>query len=233
MDYLYKIFNKLDHFSFTKEYERRLSFDSVKQFDLSMKPINQAEVFELYYIPTNNIVDAVAKIYKVSKELMMIFSKLPNVAKDQFILESIVEELFHTNELEGVGSSKVEIANSVRNIEEHHKEKQRFESMILQYKNLMFEQISLPASPRDIRNMYDRITAGEIDDSNLPDGSVFRKGPTPVLAQSGSGKVIHRGVMPEDKIIQAVERLLQFMNEADDVTELIKIAIGHYYFDYI
>src|SRR5690625_3273701 len=46
---------------------------------------------------------------------MMIFSKLPNVAKDQFVLESIVEELFHTNELEGVGSSKVEIANSVRN----------------------------------------------------------------------------------------------------------------------
>ncbi|WP_096549668.1 Fic family protein [Ureibacillus thermosphaericus] len=233
MRYLYKFFYEVEKNEFEDKYIQRINSDAAKRLMLFIKPMNQPKSFQLFYVPTNYIIDIVAKIYKLSGELNFIFNQLPKVAKDHFILECLVEELFNTNELEGVKSSKEEIARSVKNIKMNKNVNNRFNSMVKSYMNLINGNTSLPASPVNIRKIYDEITEGEIEESELPDGEIFRKEVTHVLKKSGTGKVIHRGLTPEVKIINEVEKLLVFMNQSDEVPEIIKVAIGHYFFGYI
>src|SRR5690625_867924 len=106
MKYLYKLFHQYDNTEFQKMYKQRLAADSLVRINLNIKPINQSNIFELYYLPTNYIVDLVTNIYSLSGDLNFIFNQLPSVAKNQFIMECLTEELFNTNELEGVRSSR-------------------------------------------------------------------------------------------------------------------------------
>lgn len=233
MQYIYKLFHQYDQSTFVEKYTKRTTSETVVWLDLSIKPINQPNIYELYYIPTNEMLHRIAEIYKVSGELNLNYHKLPIVAKDQFILESLVEELYKTNELEGVKSSKAEIATSVKSIQLKKTDKKRFDSMIKSYRDLVSRKVSLPTSAKDIRSIYDNITEGEISETNLPDGETFRKEVVKVLAKSGTNQIIHRGVQPESMIVTSIKQLLKFLNKSDDVPPIIKVAIGHYYFGYI
>ena len=99
--------------------------------------------------------------------------------------------------------------------------------------SLYYGENSLPTKAVDVRKIYDKITEGEIEKSELPDGEIFRKDATNVFRKSGSGKVIHRGVTPEEKIITEIENLLNMMNHLEEVPLIIRAAVGHYYFGYI
>ncbi len=233
MEYLYKIFRQFDQNYFEKKYNERINMESTVKFGLSIKPIKQTNVFELYYIPTNKMIYTVAEIYKMSGQLQISFNKLPPIAKDQFITECLVEELYHTNDLEGVHSTKREIALSVRNVKLKRNENRRFQSMVKSYMDLFEPEKYLPKKPIDIRAIYDDITKEEIAESELPDGIIFRKEITNVLKKSGSGVVIHRGLTPEEKIHTEIEKILNFLNDTEKIPNIIKVAIGHYFFGYI
>ncbi len=232
---LYKIFRQYDHEEFLKKYNQRITMDSVVKFNLFIKPMDQPNVYELYYIPTNKIIRNVAQIYNISGKLNYIFDKLPPVAKNQFIVECLVEELYNTNELEGVQSTKDEIARSIKNLKLNKKDKSRFNSMVKSYMNLINESEDefLPTNAADVRKIYDEITEGEIENSELPDGEIFRKDYTHVFKKSGTGKVIHRGIMPENSIIIEVEKMLKVLNELDEIPMIIRVAVCHYFFGYI
>lgn len=105
--------------------------------------------------------------------------------------------------------------------------------MIESYIGLLKNDFEIPTKPEDIRAIYDEITKGEIAETELPDGEIFRRDTTYILKKSGSGKVIHRGIVPEKAINDHIVKLLEFMNHSDDIPPLIKIAIGHFYFGYI
>lgn len=233
MRYLYKLFHENSTKDFNEVYERRYNFESSIHTSLIIKPITQSNIFELYYTPTNRMFMLISEVYNVANQLQTIFTKLPPVAKDQFINECLVEELFNTNELEGIRSSREEIARSTRELQANKKLKRRFSSMIKSYMKLLHNEINTPLSSIHIRKIYDEITNGEIDTDELPDGEIFRKEETYVLKKSGSEKIVHKGITPESKIIESIDKLLAFMNLNETIPQLIKIAIGHYYFGYI
>lgn len=233
MKHLHKIYHEMENKDFNLCYQNRISYDSACKLDIQIKPMNQPNLYPLYYIPTNKIINKISEAYKTSKQLEFIFMKLPDIAKNQFVMECLVEELFNTNELEGVKSSREEIARSAREVKLNRKNKNRFNSMIKLYLNLYSGELEIPQKPEDMRFIYDNITKGEIDETELPDGKIFRKEQTFVLKKSGTGQVIHHGIVPEEKIIKSVESLLNFLNEEHGIPDLIKIAIGHYYFGYI
>lgn len=233
MQYLYKIFRFHEHSYFEKKYNERFHMDSTIKFNLYIKPMKQPNKFQLYYVPTNDIIKKIIDIYQISGQLDLILNKLPPVAKNQFVSECLLEELYHTNQLEGVQSTKKEIAESIRSVRLKKESKTRFNSMINSYFSLLDKEVSLPTNPADIREIYDEITEGEIEKSELPDGDIFRKESVSVLKKSGSGKVIHRGVVPESKIIEEIERLLDMLNNLEEVPMIVRVAVGHYYFGYI
>lgn len=233
MRYLYKVYHSKNLSEFEQLYANRLSFDTACKLNIRIKPMNQPNSYPLFYIPTNQMLIQMSEVNKISKTLEDIFKELPEVAKDQFILECLVEELFNTNELEGVRSSREEIARSAKDIQLNKKNETRFNSMIQSYLKLKSGEFDLPKNSIDIRRIYDEITQDEIAEDDLPDGQIFRSEPTFVLKKSGTGKVIHQGVIPEEQIIEDINQLLSLLNEHEGIPDLIKVAIGHYYFGYI
>lgn len=233
MRHLYKIFHESSASDFNRVYEERFTFDSTIRLGLHIKPMDQANIYELYYVPTNKMLRMITELYTISMDFDRTFKNLPDVAQKQFIIECISEELYNTNELEGISSNREEIVRSTKDVLLKRKSKKRFESMIKSYFRLL-DDFEYPKTPTDIRTIYDDITQGEIDPQELPDGEIFRKDITYILKKSGSGKVIHQGMTPESEIITWMEKLLEFMNNDHfNIPNIIKVAVGHYYFGYI
>lgn len=230
---MHKIFHEKRQSEVQEIHRQRFNFDSTIHLGLYIKPMDQSSVYELYYVPTNEMVRMASDIHIISNQFQEAFNDLPPVAQNQFINECLVEELYNTNEIEGIRSTREEIARSTKEVMLNKKSKQRFESMIKSYIRLLDNDLEFPKIPKDLRQIYDDITKGEIEQQELPDGDIFRREATYILKKSGSGKIVHQGIMPEKEIIYATGQLLKFMNDNEEIPDIIKIAIGHYYFGYI
>ena len=99
------------------------------------------------------------------------------MAKKSLLKDIISSELQSSNELEGVESSREQIAETTREIIENKKlTNDRLVSMIKSYIYLSGEDIlKLPEDSKDIRKIYDHITKGELEKDCIPDGKIFRK----------------------------------------------------------
>ncbi len=64
----------------------------------------------------------------------------------------------------------------------------------------------------------------------MPDGEIFRR--SGVDIQSDTQKVLHKGLMPESRIIETFEQSLTMLND-NDIDIFIRIAVFHYLFGYI
>ena len=64
----------------------------------------------------------------------------------------------------------------------------------------------------------------------MPDGKIFRK--NSVSVASATQKEIHRGLMPEEKIISSMEHALVYLNNEDEEL-LYRTAVFHYLLGYI
>lgn len=230
---LHKIFYT-DAKNFEPIYKNRYEFETTVRLPLTIQPMNQRNIFSLYFIPEISILNLCNQVQENDSKLLSLFRELPDVAKKKFIDECIVDELQNTNEIEGVKSSREEIVRSVRALENKtHNKKSRFQSMIISYDKLINGELNKIDSPKDIRKIYDYLLENEIEKEDLPDGDIFRKDECSVLKKSGTQQVIHKGLYPESKIISAIESLIQFLNAEDEIPLLIKTIISHYYFGYI
>lgn len=161
---------------------------------------------------------------------------IPGVAINQFINSCVIDEVKLTNEIEGVHSTRKEIQSVMisRAGKEKAERENRLHGLVNKYVLLLVTQNPLDLKTgQQIRKLYDEIVLPEIKESNgeLPDGEIFRKDGVSVWAKGGS-KVLHEGLLPEEKIIKAMEKALVILN--DETKEpLVNIAVFHYLFGYI
>ena len=230
MDYLYKIWYKDSAYA-QQQYHRNMEDTTTVMLPFNIHPLECEQVYPLYYRPTNELMLAMEAIYQMDQRIRAVADSLPTMAKRDFINTLVVEELFTSNEIEQVKSTRQEIAHSVRSLQQNQQTtKHRFHSMAYSYLSLFEDAVACPKTVEDIRKIYDQITDGEVAAENLPDGRCFRKGPE--VVETSTGRVIHRGIMPETQIHTWIEALLHFM-ELDQVPSLIKIAVAHYVFGYV
>ena len=216
--------------SYVKEYLNR--FNSNEAVHLNFKIgenqaffLQNAEVFSLAY-----------KIAKLDKEIGKLCDALPGVATNQYPKKCLIDEIVITNKIEGVHSSRKEIGDALDVLEVQSIRKgkyHRFVGLVKKYLKLMAqEEIPLETS-KDIRAIYDEVFLKEVlheDPSNAPDGEIFRK--DSVSVHSETDKVIHTGLMPESRIIEATEQALDFLND-ESIEELFRVCIFHYLIEYI
>ena len=122
--------------------------------------------------------------------------ELPTVARRQFIKQAIIEEIHQTNEMENIHSTRKEISDEMKVIENGQKGK-RFDGMIRKYYLLISSEKIPLVSCQDIRNLYDSFVLDEVvkeDAKDAPDGLYFRKETVSVMKGS---RPIHEGVSPE------------------------------------
>lgn len=184
-----------------------------------------------FIVCTPYILKLVTDIYKLNTRIFDNCRLLPNDAIGQFARKSIIDEIMLTLEIENVRSTKKEIRIAMK---PGKKEKStRLKGMASKYQMLMNKNdISLSTSS-DIRILYDEICLPEVleeDPACMPDGDVFRKDPVYVFGK-GTQK-IHKGLFPENTVIQAMEKALTIMHD-ERIELLLRIAAFHYMFGYI
>lgn len=185
-----------------------------------------------FYLTNQEILLLITKIMNVDKALNDKASRLPKVALNQFTKQALIDEIKQTNDIENVYSTKKEIKETFSKLKSG-KNEGRFKGLLNKYMKFQENETIKLETCDDIRKLYDDIVLEEVKDSdneNMPDGVIFRKGQVSVY--SDTGKEIHHGVYPEDKIINSMSNALMILND-DNINNLVSAAIFHYLFAYI
>ena len=221
-------------FDVEKEYSKRHESFATYQLPLTKKGYDYNTQYDLFVYSAIELNELIYEILHLDGLVCHLIDKLPEVAVRQYINSRLLFEVEHTNLIEGVRSSRVEIKEAIGNSNESKRKK--FEALAKKYNLLANElhdlQIPLRTSA-DIRELYDEILLDEVveaDPKDYPDGSIFRNGEVEV--KTSTQRVIHKGVLPESRIIQNVDELLDFLNSYK-CSNLLKVAVFHYYMGYI
>lgn len=171
------------------------------------------------------------RILRKERRVSNMLRRLPAIAHASFVRDLIMDEVVYSNEIEGIHSTRKQIGEVLESIQRNDQspELRRFREFARLYLQLSDESHKEPASPEDIREIYDLIMDGELSEDEIPDGKIFRKDSVEII---GSGKSVHTGVNPESAIIEYVDKLLDLMR-SDAMPGLYSAAIFHYAFEYI
>ena len=187
---------------------------------------------EAFYLPCSEIYSLLCSILRTDKNVSLLRAKLPEEAIHQFRMESLIDEIIVTNNIEGVHSTRREIKDVIGSLGESRRQEKRFEGLINQYIMLGKKNIEL-RNCEDIRTLYDNLVLNEVienNSDNVPDGKFFRKDTVDI--RNAAQKIIHTGVYPEAKITDYMQKSLNILND-DNIDILIRTAIFHYLLGYI
>ena len=207
-------------------YEKRISSEST-----CILPITIGN-HKAFYCLCPEIHNISIQIMTLDKKISQVRSLLPRVALFQFANKCLIDEIKLTNDIEGVYSTRKELAAVLGEIGVNAKKK-RFYGLINKYKMLTDDTDFSLNTSTDIRDIYNDLVLKEVAEDctdNIPDGEIFRKDMAEIT--TSTQKVIHRGAYPETKIIQLMEQALNILNQKE-IPLLIRISIFHYLFGYI
>lgn len=207
-------------------YQSRFNSEFTIKFDFNIGE------HQSFLVINNDILTLVSAIMKHDKNLSKTSLGLPPIALKYFLKRCLIDEIQITNEIEGVRSTKREIRALV-DTEEKSKEKKRLYGLVQKYKLLLSDITFSLDTCEDIRTLYDEFVLAEVERENIkniPDGKFFRKDMVEII--SPSQKVIHKGIFPEEKIIDLLTKALNVL-KVIDINPLVKIALFHYMFGYI
>ena len=209
-------------------YHKRFSSEYATHIDFEISG------YPAFFVLDPSLHNQMINIYRTDKRIRELSNKLPGIAIQQFTMRSLVDEIVLTNDIEGVYSSRREINSILSELQIKSEEKgKRFRGLVQKYIMLQNNGDITINSCQDIRELYNDLVYAEIEEDNphnLPDGEIFRK--DSVSVESSAQKEIHRGVYPESKIIECMEKALKIL-DADGIDELAKTALFHYLFGYI
>lgn len=231
-NYLHDIFNLESRSAYDKEVKQRMDgYGIIKIEGFKIKPHKYPGEFSLFFYCHTEMMKKAEKISRDSDEIKKISRKIPGIAKESYQINTLVEEMQGTNEIEGVRSSRAEMNEGLRKIIDEGEEPIRHKSLIKSYLKLQQSKLDTLDKPEDIREIYDYLVSEEIKEGNKLDGELFRIDPAE-LTKSNTEKVIHVNNMGEVEIKQELAKLISLLN-GDSLPELYKIAIGHFLFGYI
>lgn len=226
---LSRLFYKLESKVFNEELEKRkLSYGSY-QTPFTIRAFRKGKLdsdsFTAFYVNVPVLMSLNNEVLKNSSKITGLISKLPDFVIEPYFQKLIVNEAQSNNEIEGVRSTKKELSEVLSRLDEP--KSKRFKGMMKTY--LHIEGIKPFQTVEDFRKLYDDLVADEIDKKNDPDGNLFRAGYVEV---NDGANVTHIGLSSEDKIIRALENLINYLS-SNEHPELYRYMVAHYYYEYI
>lgn len=222
MDNMFKLYFKNKNV-YNNIYENRYNSENTIHFHFK---IEDDYAFFYYH---NEIMNIIYNINKLDKEVSNILNMLPGIAREEYKKRSLIDEIFFTNEIEGVVSTRKEISEVIDDIESKAKEKNRIYSLVHKYLMLNTNDDNI-MNLEDIRKTYDELVLAEIDKKDYPDGVLFRN--NLVYVKGRSEKILHTGVYPEEKINSILLEGLNILND-DNIDLLVRVSIFHYIFSFV
>lgn len=177
-------------------------------------------------------------------DVALLWNRLPQIMKRNYIDQAIGEEILSTNEIEGVRSTRKEVQLAVNAAQEYEDDEDpaskrprrdpyrtiRFSEFAKLYLGLTDDQVELPHSLEDLRRIYDDVVGTEIEPKDVPDGRLFRAEGVDVIGNGG--RVIHTGAHSEERIETLLRQMLELMR-SDTVPTLLAAAAAHFLFEYM
>lgn len=178
--------------------------------------------YELFYVPTTETSLLMEKIYQNEKAHSELAQDIPGAALQSYLYTLIIDEIFSTNEIEGVRSTRQEILEA---LESEPQENKRFREMARLYSSLAEDREKIPQSIKEIRSLYDELLEGELEEDDKLDGKFFRQ--KNVFVKDGAGNTIHSGAPDEGTIVHNIQALLNHVKD-EEVPSLFSSVISHF-----
>ncbi|MDN5628845.1 MAG: Fic family protein [Lactococcus sp.] len=210
-----------------KEYERRISSYGTYVTKLYPYILRHRKTVKsdlpLFVVSTIEIQNMMQEIIQNSQKIEVLASEIPQVAHQQYYLEQLSKAVISTNEIEGVHTTRKEVADAMEAIDNKRKENVRLRSTVKMYMDIMNEDKIAIEDLRSVRKVYDGLTKGEITTKDLPDGRIFRNKPV----------IVGKNHVPPESELEIFDQLndwIDFINN-ETVPFLIKSAVGHFFFE--
>ena len=223
------------------EYIKRIENPSTFITDLKINPIKRGnKIFEkeynLFYVNLMEHTLLQQEIFENSNKILSLSdpNEFPLIAIKEIVNKILSNELYKTNKIEGIESSKSQIYSSLKENGKSNKKENKLEGIIKKYKDIMeknFKDTEHIDSLSSFRKIYDEMFEDFEKSGNYKlDGKYFRKDTVKII--NSVGKTIHIGINGEEAIEKNMEDLIQFMNRKD-IPFLVKASISHFFFEYI
>ncbi|WP_125762041.1 Fic family protein [Companilactobacillus hulinensis] len=217
-----------------QEYENRINGYSTRVTDIYPYLIDRDKVsynqYPLFIVETLKINELFNEIQSESKTISTIAKALPGIAQMGYINSLLQDEIYFTNEIEGVKTNKEEIGtiigDSVFKGKSKNK-KRRLESTIRRYQDALATKDIRIDSLQDFRTIYDDLLEGELLEDVLPDGKLFRNSKVYI---GGETEVIFNPPANEALISIQLNNLIKLMND-DRINFLERAFITHFVFE--
>jgi Fic family protein len=208
------------------EAQRRLTDETTFRTDIKIK------TGEVFLAMPRELTLLNEKMLRVERKVSLLWRELPGIARWAYLYGLITNEIFYTNELEGVRSTRRQIERALQGAEARELDTsvRRFREFARLYLELTDKDHVYPSSPKDIRRIYDSVVAGELPKKDLPDGKLFRAKTVQIV--SSRQKVIHTGITPEARIIEMLGQMLNLVS-SPDIPATYSALISHFLFEYI
>lgn len=205
---------------------------------LNYKDGSQTSKFPIFFLPLPGIQSLADQLRRNSNTIKTISDGLPPIAIYQFLDSLLLSEIFYTNDIEGVKTSRVEIStviqenNQVTNGSKNHVSKKRLGSTIKMYQQTQSGKKVVINSLSDFRSIYDSLLKGELTKDRLPNGRLFRDTlPNGEIISIGDEtKTVHRPPKSEAAIQKALTSLITYMNN-DQTPSIYKALVTHFFFE--
>ena len=227
-DSLLKIYH-IDESRHEQEYQKRYNAPSSVHFGIVIRQFNHNKEYPAFFNYTHELALSLERIYSEFFDFLRILPYLTPGMQHQYVLSSIVDEVHSTSDIEGIHSTHRELMELLDGLQG----RTHFSSIMKKYDLLSSGDYPKFETCEDVRNFYDEFNHMDAiaeNAKNLLDGRIFRKDAVDV--KSSSGKTLHRGVEPEERIIEYMTEALSMLNSSENPA-LIRIAVFHYLFVYI
>ena len=223
------------------EYIKRIENPATFITELKINPMKREskileKEYNLFYVNLLEHTLLQEKIMENSKKIISLSNpnKFPQIAIKEIINKILSNELYKTNKIEGIESSKSQIYSLLKENGKLNKKENKLDGIIKKYKDIMennFEDTEHIDSLSSFRKIYDEMFEDFEKSGNYKlDGKYFRKDIVKVI--NGLGNIIHIGVNGEEAVEKNIESLIEFMNRKD-IPFLVKASIVHFFFEYI
>ena len=223
------------------EYIKRIENPATFITDLKINPMKREskildKEYNLFYVNLLEHTLLQQEIFENSKKIISLSNpnEFPKIAITEIINKILSNELYKTNKIEGIESSKSQIYSSLKENGKSNKKENKLDGIIKKYQDIMknnFEDTQHIDNLSIFRKIYDEMFEDFEKSGNYKlDGKYFRKDTVKVI--NGLGKTIHIGINGEEAIEKNMENLIKFMNR-EDIPFLVKASISHFFFEYI
>lgn len=193
----------------------------------------QTSLGELFVANPRELILLSEKVLLTEKTVTQLWDSVSGVIQWNYIRHYISEELFTSNEIEGVRSTRKETQEAVNKAMEEYRTSDGHSTRFLEfaklYLNLAYGNTTLPSTLAEIRNIYDNIVVNEIDKSDKPDGTLFRA--SAVEIQGVHGEAIHSGVQGENAINLMLTHMMDLVQNPQ-FPSIQSAIVSHFLFEY-